>query len=313
MSRPTFQQLFYLVTLADEGHFGRAAERCHVSQPALSSQIRELERRLGSTLVERLPKGMHLTSTGIDVVARARLILSGLDELVDAAESGGSAITGSLVVGAIPTVAPYILSDFVTAVRNLHPGASLRFVELRTDELLVALRSGQIDLGICALPVVGRDLIAAHVLDDEFLLAVSTTSSLAEGSDPLPISILGKLNVLLLTEGHCLRDQALAVCSNVRSQTTDLRATSLHTLVQMVAADVGVTLLPVTAGAVEARIGNGIVLRRFAKPPKRELALVWRASSPRGARYQTLADSFAKALVRVSPNSHRMSNRSLAS
>ena len=148
MSRPTFQQLTYLVTLADEGHFGRAAERCHVSQPALSSQIRELERRLESTLVERLPKGVHLTSTGIDVVARARLILSGLDELVDAVESGGSAITGSLVVGAIPTVAPYILSDFVTAVRELHPGASLRFVELRTDELLVALRSGQIDLGI---------------------------------------------------------------------------------------------------------------------------------------------------------------------
>ena len=295
MSRPTFQQLTYLVTLADEGHFGRAAECCHVSQPALSSQIQELERRLGSTLVERLSKGVHLTSTGIDVVARARLILSGLDELVDAAECDGSAITGSLVVGAIPTAAPYILSDFVTAARDLHPDASLRFVELRTDELLVALRTGQIDLGICALPVVGSDLIAAHVLDDEFLLAVSTTSSLAEGSGPLPLSILDKLNVLLLTEGHCLRDQALAVCSNVRSQSTDLRATSLHTLVQMVAADVGVTLLPATAGAVEARVGNGIVLRQFLKPPKRELTLVWRASSPRGARYQTLADSFAKA------------------
>ena len=296
MSKPTLQQLSYLVALADEGHFGRAADACNISQPGLSSQIKELEERLGSALVERLPRGIRLTPEGVDVVARARRVLSDVDELIDAAQLHTDSLHGPLVVGAIPTVAPYLLGDFVPAVVRAHGHATLRFEELPTRELLSALRTGLIDVAICALPVEGTDLVSYPIFCDEFLLAVSSTSDLAWGTESLPLSILSRLNVLLLDEGHCLRDQALDVCASAHAQMTDLRATSLPTLVQMVAAGVGVTLLPVTAASVEARAGNGIVVRRFEKPPVRTLAMVWRASSPRGRLYRSISQDFAERL-----------------
>jgi LysR family hydrogen peroxide-inducible transcriptional activator len=289
MRKPTLQQLSYLVTLSDEGHFGRAADACNISQPGLSSQIKELEDRMGSALVERLPRGIRLTPEGVEVVARARRVLTDVDELTEAAQIATNSIHGPLVVGAIPTVAPYLLGDFVPAVVGAHDQATLRFEELPTRELLSALRSGSIDVAICALPVEGTDLVSYPILHDQFLLAVSSTSTLAQGSDPLPLSILSRLNVLLLDEGHCLRDQALDVCATTHAQVTDLRATSLPTLVQMVAAGVGVTLLPVTAASVEARAGNGIVVRRFKKPPFRSLATTWRASSPRDRIYRSIS------------------------
>lgn len=288
----------YLVALADEGHFGRAADACAISQPGLSSQIKELERRLGSVLVERLPRGIRLTPEGVDVVARARRVLSDVDELIDAARVNTNSLRGLLVVGAIPTVAPYLLADLVPAVVGVHNQATLRFEELPTQELLSALRSGSIDVALCALPVDGTDLVSCPILRDEFLLAVSNTSVLAEDVGPLKLSLLPRLNVLLLDDGHCLRDQALEVCANAHAQATDLRATSLPTLVQMVAAGVGVTLLPVTAASVEARAGNGIAVRHFTKPPFRTLAMVWRASSPRGAIYRSISNDFANRLRR---------------
>jgi LysR family transcriptional regulator, hydrogen peroxide-inducible genes activator len=305
MGRPTLQQLTYFVALADEGHFGRAADECHVSQPALSSQIRELESRLGTPLVERLPKGIRLTPEGVEVLARARRVLNDVEELIDAVGRESSHLSGPLFVGAIPTVAPYILSDFVSTVMKRHPAAVLRFEELTTDELLDALRAGRLDLVLCALPVEGADLIKRPILDDEFLLATSTSHPLAGGTGTVPTAILTELSVLLLREGHCLRDQALAVCATVQSATTDLRATSLPTLVQMVAADAGVTLLPTTAASVEARPGNGIAIRRFDEPPQRTLALVWRASNPRGVVYDEIATLLASALERfASPPPH---------
>ena len=298
MKKPTLQQLSYLVALANEGHFGRAADACNISQPGLSSQIKELEERMGSALIERLPRGIRFTPEGIEVVARARRILSDVDELIDAAQISTNSIHGPLVVGAIPTVAPYVLGDFVPALVGAHDHATLRFEELPTRKLLSALRSGTIDVAICALPVEGTDLVSYPILCDQFLLAVSSTSNLAQGSYPLPLSILSRLNVLLLDEGHCLRDQALDVCAAARAQVTDLRATSLPTLVQMVAAGVGVTLLPNTAASVEARAGNGIVVRRFKKPPFRTLAMAWRASSPRDRTYRSISDDFANRLRR---------------
>jgi LysR family hydrogen peroxide-inducible transcriptional activator len=296
MSKPTFQQLAYLVALADEGHFGRAADACNVSQPALSNQIQELERRLGATLVERLAKGARLTTEGEQIVGRARRVLADLDELVDSAQHARDSLFGVLAVGAIPTVAPYVLGDFVPEVVGRHPSATLRFEELQTHDLLAALRNGQIDLGLCALPVDGNDLVAQPLLDDRFVLALATTHPLASCDTTLDTSVLASENVLLLAEGHCLRDQALAICSNVQAQPTDLRATSLHTLVQMVAANVGVTLLPATATGVEARPGNGVVVREFIDPPSRTLALVWRASSPHAPHYQELATQFSLRL-----------------
>ena len=298
MSKPTLQQLLYLVALADEGHFGRAADACNISQPGLSSQIKELERRTGSALVERLAKGIRLTPEGVEVVARARRVLTDVDELIDVAQITTNSIHGPLVVGAIPTVAPYLLGDFVPSVVGAHDQATLRFEELPTRELLSALRSGSIDVAICALPVKGTDLVCCPILRDQFLLAVSSSSDLAQGSERLPLSILSQLNVLLLNEGHCLRDQALDVCATTRAQVTDLRATSLPTLVQMVAAGVGVTLLPVSAASVEARAENGIVVRRFRKPPFRTLAMAWRASSPRDRIYRSISVDFANRLRR---------------
>jgi LysR family hydrogen peroxide-inducible transcriptional activator len=298
MKKPTLLQLTYLVALADNGHFGCAADACNISQPGLSSQIMELESRLASALVERLPRGIRLTPEGVDVVARARRVLTDVDELTEAAHVMANAINGPLVVGAIPTVAPYLLGDFVSAIDGVHDRAMLRFEELPTRELLSALRSGSVDVAICALPVEGSELVSYPLLCDQFLLAMSSTSPLAESADPLPLAILSQLNVLLLDEGHCLRDQALDVCANARAQATDLRATSLPTLVQMVAAGVGVTLLPVTAASVEARAGNGIVVRPFIDPPFRTLSMVWRASSPRDRIYRSISLDFARRLGR---------------
>lgn len=298
MTKPTLQQFSYLVAVADEGHFGRAAALCSVSQPGLSSQIQELESRLGITLLERLTKGVRLTPEGVEIVSRARRILNEVDELINASQLDTKALVGPFTVGAIPTVAPYLLGDFVPTVLSANPDVSLRFEELTTDNLLASLRSGQIDLGICALPVEGRDLVGVPILDDHFLLAVSTRNDLARTDGPVSQTVLTKLSILLLDEGHCLRDQALALCSSVRAHPTDLRATSLPTLVQMVAADVGVTLLPVTAAAVEARSGNGIKVRRIKEAPLRTLALVWRASSPRDELYRSLAHDFSEALAR---------------
>lgn len=250
-------------------------------------------------MIERLNKGVQLTPEGTEVVKRARRILNEINELINACQHGSNSISGALVVGAIPTVAPYVLGDFVPTVLYTHPNAALRFEELRTRELLAALRSGHVDLGICALPIIGHDLVSVPVLRDNFLLAVSASNELAKSNEPVAQSKLASMNVLLLDEGHCLRDQALAVCSAVRAQATDLRATSLTTLIQMVAANAGVTLLPTTAVAVEARRGNGIVVRRIEPAPRRTLALVWRASSPRDDLYRALAHDFSLALAHL--------------
>ena len=289
MSRPTLQQLAYLVALADEQHFGRAAAACHVTQPALSGQIRALERRLETTLVERLPRGIRFTSTGEAAVTRARRVLLEVDELAEDAATAAGELEGPVVLGVIPTVAPYVLGSLVPTLCNRFPRAELRLAELRTDRLLAQLRTGKVDLALCALPVDGDDLHAAVLADDPLLLAVPAEHGLAGGRGTVSVDVLAQHQVLLLEDGHCLRDQALAVCDLAGTQPTDVRATSLPTLVQMVAAGGGITLLPASAAAVEARPGNGIAVRRFREPVHRTLAFVWRASTPRAAAYEELA------------------------
>lgn len=289
MERPTLQQLAYLVALAEAGHFGRAAETCFVTQPALSTQVRELERRLGTALVERLPRGIRLTPAGARVVTRARAVLRDVEELMEEVGAGEGELAGPVALGVIPTVAPYVLGGLVPTLVNRFPDADLRLEELQTAPLLERLRDGRIDLALCALPVPGDDLHAAVLADDPFLLAVPDGHALARGRGPVSVDVLAEQRVLLLDDGHCLRDQALSVCDLAGSHPADARATSLPTLVQMVAAGGGVTLLPASAAAVEARPGNGIAVRRFREPVHRTLGFVWRATSPRAAAYEELA------------------------
>jgi LysR family hydrogen peroxide-inducible transcriptional activator len=307
MSRPSLQQLAYLVALADAGHFGRAAAASHVSQPALSAQIRELERRLGAPLVERLPRGIRCTPAGDAVVTRARRILREVDDLMEEAGAGAGELAGPVVLGAIPTVAPYLLGALVPILTNRFPAVDLRLEELRTEVLLTRLRDGRVDLALCAVPVAGDDLRTAELVHDPFLLAVPEGHALARTRGPVPVAVLAEQRVLLLDDGHCLRDQALAVCERVAATPADARATSLPTLVQMVAAGGGVTLLPTTAAAVEARPGNGIAVRRFREPVARTIGFVWRASSPRGDAYEELA-RLVRPRVRVAPTATRRSS-----
>jgi len=291
MDRPTLQQLAYLVALAEHCHFGRAADACFVTQPALSNQIRELERRLGATLVERTSRRVMLTPAGAAAVDQARDVLRVVDELVERARSDGADLTGPLRLGVIPTMAPYLLPRLVPLIAQRYPDAELQLRELRTDDLLSALRGGGLDLGLLALPVRdGHGIVTEPLARDPFLLAVGHDHPLADSRRPLTMAALADHQVLLLEDGHCLRDQALEVCHVAGADSRTVHDTSLATLVQIVASGVGVTLLPASAAGVEARAGNGVTTRAFRRPaPARTIGLVWRSTSTREATYRELA------------------------
>lgn len=291
MDRPTLQQLDYLVALAETQNFSRAAAACFVSQPALSSQIRELERRLGTVLVERTSRGAHLTPAGETAVRRARQVLQQVDDLAAGARDEHARLSGVLTIGAIPTMAPYLLPRVVATVTEHFPDAVVRLHERRTDELVDGVRRGALELGLCAVPVEdAAGLTTVELARDPFLLAVGERHPLARGTEPLSLDVLADESVLLLEDGHCLRAQALDVCAVAGAPTRSLHDTSLASLVQLVAAGQGVTLLPRSAAGLEGRRGNGVVLRRFVEPaPHRTIGMVWRGSSPRDDTYRELA------------------------
>jgi LysR family transcriptional regulator, hydrogen peroxide-inducible genes activator len=298
METPTLQQLRYLVALDEHRHFGKAAAATFVSQPALSAQIRELERRVGSQLVERTARQVVFTPEGTDVARRARAVLTSVDELVLAGQPP-NVFSGPVTVGVIPTMAPYLLVYVVEALAE-HPKASVRFAEQRTEHLLVSLRSGDVDLALLAGPIQGNDLHAEHLANDPFVLAKSRRRHPTSPRARLRVEDLADENVLLLEDGHCLRDQALSVCSIAHAPTIDVGATSLATLTQMVAAGLGVTLLPASSLSVEARAGAGISIRRFQSPaPQREIVLAWRTSSPRRNHFAALARQLAPLMKRA--------------
>lgn len=290
MTWPTFQQLRYLVAVADAGSFGGAADEEFVSQPALSAQVKELERKLGAVLLERTPRGVLLTHEGARVVERARILLREMDDLVVSVRSDEGALRGRLELGVIPTVAPYMLPGFVQSVRSAHPDAELHIKELQTDLLLESLRRGATDLALLALPVAANEFSTATIRVDEFLLAVPEGHRLARGRGRVSIDVLRDERVILLEEGHCLRDQAAEACRLVLAEPSEVQATSMSALVQMVAAGMGVTLLPACAERVEAGPGRGIVTRRFSgQVPSRTIGLAWRRSSPSAGLYGDLA------------------------
>ncbi len=274
------RDLQYLVALAEHRHFGHAAEACFVSQPTLSTQIRKLEEELGVVLVERAPRKVLLTDVGEEIVARARDVLHQTEQIRTIARQSHSPDSGSLRLGIFPTLGPYLLPHVVPRIHQAFPALELLLVEEKTEEVLVRLREGKLDAGILALPL-GDDSLHEEVLFEEpFLLAVPTSHPLAT-CENVALADLADENLLLLEEGHCLRDQALEVCRLASGgERRGFRATSLETLRQMVAAEVGITLLPtLTVNPPVAPMDSVRLLPFRGRPPHRTLALVWRKSS----------------------------------
>ena len=300
----TLRQLRYLTALARHRHFGRAAEECAVTQPALSMQVRELEREIGAELVERRPGEIALTETGLDVARRAEHILASARDLVDFARHR-DVLSGRLVLGIIPTLAPYILPRVLPQLQARYPQLRLEVRETQTKQLLGELASGDLDCVMLALPAEDADVETLPLFTDAFLLAVPAADVLPAHSR-IDVADVDQRRLILLEEGHCLRDQALAFCaSKSRDQPAGLGppaglgATSLTTVMQMVANGYGVTLVPEVAIDAELRDAR-VKLLRFAEPePGRSIGLAWRRTSPRGNDFAALGKVVREALGRA--------------
>ncbi|HVW71144.1 MAG TPA: LysR substrate-binding domain-containing protein [Steroidobacteraceae bacterium] len=277
------KDLRYLVAVADCRHFGRAAERCFVSQPTLSAQLKKLEDYLGVQLIERQPNNVTLTEAGEQIVSRARRILEASEEVVTLARSHRDPLAGRLRVALLPTIGPYLLPRIAQQLRKSLPRLELQLYEYQTAQMLEKLHAGEIDLGVLALPVDLEGLQARELYTEPFVVAVPDHHKLAK-RETIRVEDLRDETLLLLEDGHCLRDQALEVCSRVGVQEKqDFRATSLETLRQMVATGAGVTLLPELASRGAYGNAKGVVIRPFVKPaPTRHIGAVWRKTSARG-------------------------------
>jgi LysR family hydrogen peroxide-inducible transcriptional activator len=291
------RDLQYLVALAETGHFGEAAERCHVSQPTLSAQVKKLEEYLGVQLFERQPRKVTLTDAGRRIVERARRITQEAEEIRELARASRDPLTGKLRVGLIPTIAPYLLPRVAAQLRRKLPGLSLMLYEYRTGPLLEKLRAGELDLAILALPADTAGLETRSLFAESFVVAIPRRHKLAARRRLKPSDLAGE-TLLLLEDGHCLRDQALEVCGNVPvHEEQDFRATSLETLRQMVASGLGVTLMPRLAAEGPVAGTRGIEFRPFAPPsPSRMVGAAWRKSSTREAAIGAVCDTLASAM-----------------
>jgi LysR family transcriptional regulator, hydrogen peroxide-inducible genes activator len=278
------KDLRYLVAVADERHFGRAAARCFVSQPTLSAQLKKLERTLGVQLIERAPNNVTLTPAGQEMVTRARRILEASDEVVQLAHSHRDPLAGKLRVALLPTIGPYLLPRVASALRRALPRLELRLYEYQTAPLLEKLQAGQLDVGILALPVEAPGCEARELYSEPFTVALPERHALA-ARKTLRVADLQGETLLLLEDGHCLREQALEICARVGTQDSqDFRATSLETLRHMVATGAGVTLLPELASRGAWGNARGVAVRPFARPvPVRHIGALWRKSTARQA------------------------------
>jgi LysR family transcriptional regulator, hydrogen peroxide-inducible genes activator len=278
MDRLTLKQLRYFDALARHCHFGRAAEACSISQPALSMQIKEMEEVLGGVLLERGTRQVGLTSFGEEAAQRVRNILRSVDELGDFARASQDRLVGRLRIGMIPTVAPYLLPAVIGNLTRSHPELDIHVRETLTPKLIQELAEGRLDAAIVALPVSEPSLAEVALFAENFLLVRPGED---EGT-PVPSGeALREMRLLLLEEGHCFRDQALAFCKMRSSPLREvLDASSLSTLVQMVSAGIGVTLIPEIAVAVETRSAS-VSVARFKNPqPSRTIGMVWRKTNP---------------------------------
>jgi LysR family hydrogen peroxide-inducible transcriptional activator len=304
MINVTLRQLRYFDALARHGHFGRAAEACSISQPALSMQIKEMEEALGGMLLERSARQVALTRFGEELVERVRDILRSVEELGDFARAAHARFVGRLHIGMIPTVAPYLLPKVIGNLSRTYPELDIQVREALTPRLIQELAEGRLDTAILALPVSEPSLTEVALFSENFLLVRPREDE----RTPVPSSeMLREMRLLLLEEGHCFRDQALSFCKKQSSAPREmLDANSLSTLVQMVSAGIGVTLIPEMAVAVETRSAS-VSVARFKNPqPSRTIGMVWRKTSPLARQLlqisEVVCQSAGKARGRSRPN-----------
>lgn len=296
----TLRQMRYFEALASTRHFGRAAQMVNVSQPALSAQIMEMEEHLGTRLVERNRSGVILTAKGSQVLQRIRTILAEVEGLVQTARDTQGVLTGLIRIGIIPTVAPYLVPLLVPHLRASYPDIEIELKEAVTDRLIADLSDGKLDAVIAALPIEADQLETRLLFSDRFFMAMAQNETDVLSS-PLMENQLDTERLLLLEEGHCLRDQALAVCGAApKRNLVNVGATSMTTLLQMVSHDMGMTLIPEIA--VETEIArNNLRIVPFGHPaPAREIGLIWRRSGGREADMTALSD----AIVECRPTAH---------
>lgn len=303
----SLRQLRYFASLARHRHFGRAADDCAVTQPALSMQIRELEREIGAELVERRPGEVALTATGSEVAQRAERILAAAHDLVDFARHR-EILSGSLKLGIIPTLAPYLLPRLLPRLQQAYPSLRLDVRETQTAALVGELVAGDLDCVLVALPIEHADVETVALFRDRFLLATPADEPMPRRA--LKAEEVDQRRLILLEEGHCLRDQALAFCATERRDSAaGLGSTSLATVMQIVAAGYGVTLVPEIAAELEVR-DQRVALKRFAAPePGRTIGLAWRKTSPRRRDFDALGEAVKAALL---PRQLRLERRSSA-
>jgi LysR family transcriptional regulator, hydrogen peroxide-inducible genes activator len=284
----TLRQMRYFEALATARHFGRAAELVHISQPALSAQVMEMEDYLGARLVERTRGATILTRKGEEVLKHIRIILNEVDRLENSVRRDGGTLEGLIRIGIIPTVAPYLVPQVVPHLRHAYPDVEIELKEAVTSRLLAELLDGKLDAVVAALPLEGDGITTQSLFTDRFYMAMAENDEHVLTS-PLTQTEVDVDRLLLLEEGHCLRDQALAVCSTSKRSLVNFGATSMTTLLQMVAHDMGMTLIPEMAIATETS-RNAIRIVPFAEPqPAREIGLAWRRSNQREGDMQALA------------------------
>jgi LysR family hydrogen peroxide-inducible transcriptional activator len=299
MAMVTLRQLRYFDAVARWRHFGKAAEAVAISQPALSMQIKELEEQLGMPLVERGTKGISLTVEGAEVANRAEAILASVRDLTDYARHRGAPLTGALRLGVIPSIAPYLLPRALPVLRERHPGLQLQLRETQTQYLIEELLRGDVDVLLLALPVEEPEIESLGLFEDRFLLAVPAAQKCGP-NQKVTSELLAPERLLLLEEGHCLRDQALSYCKMVRSERlSTFGASSLATIMQLVANGHGITLLPEMCADLEIRDGR-VALLRFPDPePSREIGLAWRKSAARKQDFLALGELLVETMASV--------------
>lgn len=305
MKNLTFKQIRYFEALARHGHFGRAADACAISQPALSMQIRELEDQLGTALFERSARQVRLTGFGEEFATRVRDVLRAVEELGDLADASREGLVGPFRLGVIPTVAPYLLPRIIGDLSRLYAGLDIRVRETVTLRLIDELADGRLDAAIVALPVSEPAFTEVPLFSETFVMI----RPLSDAERPVPnVEALREMRLLLLEEGHCFRDQALSFCNLQSSRPREvLDASSLSTLVQMVGAGIGLTLIPEMAVPVETRSAE-VSVARFQNPePERTIGMIWRKSSPLADRLEQIAES-----VRQSGEAMRAEHRAAA-
>ncbi len=294
---PTMKQLQYLVALADTQHFGKAALRCHITQSTLSAGIRDLEAVLGTAVAERSNRRVLITPFGAQLAERAKAVLREAEEVMEVARAARSPMTGEMRLGVIPTIGPFVLPRVFPGLKERFPELTIYLREEQTAPLLARLEGGELDVALIALPYETDDLRIDVIMEDEFLFACNRNHELA-GAEEISLQALANEPLMLLEEGHCLRGHTLDVCrTSDRRARAQFEASSLLTMVQMVAAGVGVALIPRLAVDAHITRGTGISLSRLGVPAARQIGLAWRPTSLRTEEFRLLADTLRELTV----------------